>query len=146
MSEFDEIIEDSHKKQVRNIMMSFKTTSVGKHLNDRFNQFIWTLIVFAFTVGTAWMSVIGDIKTNRVFGQETRTQLVTHIGETKGGPLSELQIQNKVENIEDDVADHNEKINKHEDSIIVLDRDMAVQKVQYDNIMSKLEELIKKGE
>jgi len=33
--------------------MSFKETALGRHFNDRFNQFIWTLLVFAFTAGSA---------------------------------------------------------------------------------------------
>ena len=126
--------------------MNIKDTKIAKHLNIGLYNFLWTIGAFLFIAGGAWVATQDDIEGNTVFGQETRTIVVKHIDDTKGEPLSKLQIQNKVENIEDDVADLSIKTNKHEDSIVVLDRDMAVQKVQYENIINKLDELIKKGD
>ncbi len=144
MAEYDEIIKDSHKKQVRNIVMSFKETKVGQHFQQRNNQFIWIIIVFIFTAGSSWMLIKTDVKANTVYGQTTRGIVVTHIDETKGEPLSELQLQNKIDNLEDDVQDHDIKINSHDTLITEHDKSIAVQQVQYDNIIEKLDELINK--
>ncbi len=124
--------------------MNVKDTKIAKHLNVGLYNFLWTIGAFLFIAGGAWVATQYDIKINRVYGQETRKIVVAHVDDTKGDPLTELQLQNKVDNIEDDVNDLNTKTSKHEGSIIVLDRDMAVQKVQYNNIIEKLDELINK--
>ena len=127
-------------------MAHLKDTKVGQHFDNRFNQFVWIILVFVFTAGGSWVATQKDIKTNTLFGQETRIIIVEHIDDTKGDPLTEMQLQNKVENIEDDVKDHNVKIDKHDTMLTQHDKDLAVQKVQYDNIIKKLDELIKKGD
>ncbi len=126
--------------------MNVKDTKIGKHLNIGLYNFLWTIGAFIFIAGGAWFTTQRDIDGNTLFGQENRSIINTHIEDTKGEPLSKLELQNKVENIEDDVVDLSFKTNKHEDSIVVLDRDMAVQKVQYDNIIKKLDKLINKGD
>jgi len=144
MSKYDEIIKDSHKKEVRNIIMTFKETKVGQHFQQRNNQFIWIIIVFIFTAGSSWMLMKTNVKANTVYGQTTRSIVVAHIDETKGDPLTELQLQNKVDNLEDDVNDHDIKINNHDTLITEHDKSIAIQQVQYDNIMGKLDELLNK--
>lgn len=151
MAEYDELIKGLHKKQARKIMMSFKTTPVGKHFNDRFNQFIWTMLVFAFTAGGAWMSMRGDINNNTLFGQETRKKLNKHIEEVKDSPVTEAELKLKVLNNSDDIQDHDAKIQLHDTKIASNETLVTVmrddQKIIKDDIKEILKILIdKKGE
>ena len=124
--------------------MNIKETKVAKHFDIALYRFIWFVVVLIVGGTTAWVTTQHDIEFNTVFGQETRVILVEHIDDTKGDPLSEAELQHKVENLEDDVTDHNAEIIKHDTMLIAHDKSIAIQKVQYENILEKLEMISKK--
>ena len=131
--------------------MNIQNSKVAKHLDVSLYKFIWQVVVGIIGVISLWFVLVGRVDKNEInitnhglYGQETRTIVNTHIVDTKGDPLSEIQLQNKVENMEDDVTDNSTKINKHEEVIHKLVISEAVQQVQNVSIIDKLEMIAKK--
>ena len=107
------------------------------------------LLSASFSVATAYQILISDIKILGVFAQETRKIVVEHIEDVKNDPLTEMQLQNKVENLADDVKDHDVKISNHHEEILlnktlvgIIRADQKIMKQDIKEILS----LVKKGD
>ena len=124
--------------------MNIKETKIAKHLDIGLYRFIWFVVLIIVGGTTAWVTTQHDIKFNTIFGQKTRDIIDKHIEDVKSDPLTEIQLQHKVDNIADDVKDHNIKITKHDTMLTAHDKSIAIQKVQFDNIIDKLEMISKK--
>ncbi len=132
-------------------MTQIKDTKVAKHFTIPMFRFMWQIVVGVLGVAALWYALVGDVKMNAQVIAVHTTQITdnksainTHVDETKGEPLSELQLQNKVDNLMDDVNDHDIKLNSHDTLITEHGKSIAIQQVQYDNIIEKLEVLINK--
>ncbi len=130
-------------------MTAIKDTPIGKHFDIPLYRFIWQIVVGLIVVLGVWYALVGrvdnnerDIGINLVYGQETRNIAKDHIEGTKGEPLTELQLQNTVNNLREDVDELVLDTNLNTDGRIVHDRAMAVQELQNEVILEKLNIII----
>ncbi len=131
--------------------MNIQNSKVAKHLDVSLYKLIWQIVLGIVGLVSLWFVLVSRVDKNEtnvtnygLFGQVTRVIVTTHIDDTKGDPLSEIQLQNKVENMEDDVIDNSIKLNKHEKVIQQLVISEAVQQMQNVSIIDKLEMISKK--
>lgn len=130
-------------------MTAIKDTSLGKHFDIPLYRFIWQIVVGLIVVSGVWYALVGrvnsnegSIKVNLIYGQETRKIATAHIEGTKGEPLTELQIQNKVDNLRDDVDELFVDTDLNTDGRFLHDKNMAVQALQNKVILEKLEQIL----
>ena len=133
-------------------MTAIKDTPIGKHFDIPLYRFIWQIVVGFIVVLGVWYALVGrvdnnerDIGINLVYGQETRNIAKDHIEGTKGEPLTELQMQNKVDNLRDDVNELFVDTDLNTDGRILHDKNMAVQQLQNTVILEKLELILKQN-
>ena len=135
---------------------SLKDTKVAQHFTVPMFRLIWQILLGIIGVVSLYFAIIHNVDrnetnigVNKVYGQETRKIVVGHIDDTKGQPLTELELQGKVENLEDDVKDHNVKLNAHNEQILinktmgsVIREDQKIMKADIKEILT----LVKKGD
>ncbi|MEE9573223.1 MAG: hypothetical protein V3W20_09260 [Candidatus Neomarinimicrobiota bacterium] len=144
MSEYDKIIEDSHKKQardiIRNTMTHIKESKFAKNLDVGLYRFIYQMIIgivmaVAFALGIYYgiMSRLDaqdtKIKTNDTSIVEVKDGLEAHLEDVKDQPLSEQELQNKVKNMKEDVDSNSSEVHRVSDIQIQLttNQNMLVQ-------------------
>ena len=133
-------------------MTAIKDTPIGKHFDIPLYRFIWQIVVGLIVVLGVWYALVGrvdnnerEIGINLVYGQETRNITAAHIEGTKGEPLTELQMQNKVDNLRGDVNELVVDTNLNTEGRILHDKNYAVQELQNEVILEKLEEILKQN-
>lgn len=133
-------------------MTAIKDTSIGKHFDIPLYRFIWQIVVGLIVVLGVWYALVGRVDNNEgaikiqtLYGQETRNITTAHIEGTKGEPLTELQMQNKVDNLRGDVDELFVDTDLNTDGRILHDKVMAVQELQNSVILEKLDEILKQN-
>ncbi len=133
-------------------MTAIKDTPIGKHFDIPLYRFIWQIVVGIIVVLGVWYALVGrvdnnerDIGINLVYGQETRGIATAHIEGTKGEPLTELQLQNTVDNLREDVNELVLDTGLNTDGRILHDKVMAVQELQNEVILEKLDLILKQN-
>ena len=133
-------------------MTAIKDTPVGKHFDIPLYRFIWQIVVGLIVVLGVWYALVGRVDNNEsaiginlTYGQETRNITTAHIEGTKGEPLTELQMQNKVDNLRGDVNELVLDTNLNTEGRILHDKNMAVQELQNTVILDKLDLILKQN-
>ncbi len=151
LAEYNKIIKEAHKKTAREIMTHLKDTPVAKHLDVNLYKFIYQVILGIIGLVSLWYILVGRVDTNEreiginaVYGEETRKIANKHIENTKGEPLTELGMTLAVESLEEDVNELFEDTKLNTEGRISHDKGMAVQALQNEVILGKLDEIIEK--
>ncbi len=132
--------------------MDIKNTPVAKVFDVGIYKFAIQLVTGILLLSAAYWLLVSrvdkneiDIGLNLVYGEETRNIATAHIEGTKGEPLSELALTNKVGNLEKDVGELVEDTDKNTEGRILHDKNMAVQELQNEVILEKLDKILKQN-
>ena len=153
-TDYNNVIADEELKNTIGILMHLKNlkhTPVAKVFDVGIYKFIIQLITGILLLSAAYWLLVSRVDTNErdigiqvLYGAETRNITNTHIENTKGEPLTELEMTLTVEGLGEDIDELEVETDLNTAGRIMHNTAMAVQELQNTVILGKLDEIIEK--
>ena len=103
---------------------ALKDTKVAQHFTVPMFRLMWQVLLGVVGIVGLYFALINNVSTNaqgidtnKIKIDITSVKLDKHLDDIKSNPVAEAQLVLKMSNIEDDVKDHDIKLNNHETKI-----------------------------